>query len=119
MTLGDNLTSLESIVRPLLEAANTEHWRDSLNVLYLSGHVMAFSEELQFPCLISARGPYDEVDAASDLLKGKTTVAFTKIGKELLQIITPIFLNLFKQEEFVAAIEEDHHEKLYSLFSNL
>jgi hypothetical protein len=30
----------------LLEAANTEGWRDVLNILYLSGSVTAFSEEL-------------------------------------------------------------------------
>ena len=87
MSPEDNLSSLESIVKPLLEAAGTTHWRDSLNVLYLSGHVMAFSEELQFPCIISARGPYDEVESASDLLKGKTEIALSKVGKDIIPIM--------------------------------
>jgi len=119
MSPENNLSSLESIVKPLLEAASTTHWRNSLNVLYLSGHVMAFSEELQFPCIISARGPYDEVESASDLLKGKTEVAITKIGKDSLPIIMPVITSLLKQEELRTALEEDREEKLVKIFIDL
>jgi len=80
---------------------------------------MAYSEELQFPCIISARGPYDEVESASDLLKGKTNVAIAKVVKELLPIIMPVFFNLIKQEEVRTALEEDRQEKLVKIFGNL
>ena len=102
----DDLASLELIVKPLLEAANTEHWRGSLNVLYLSGHVMAFSEELQLPCIISGRGPFDDIELSADLLKGKYEVTLSKLGKGIIPIILPRLISFFNQPEVKEAIEQ-------------
>lgn len=116
MSKMDDLASLELIVKPLLEAANTEHWRGSLNVLYLSGHVMAFSEELQLPCIISGRGPFDDIELSADLLKGKYEVTLSKLGKGIIPIILPRLISFFNQPEVKEAIEHEEDGEFLSLW---
>jgi hypothetical protein len=118
MSIDENSASLESIMRPLLEAANTELWRDSLNVLYLSGQVMAFSESFQLPCLISARGPYDEINDTVDLLKGKNKVITSELGKEFIPIIIPWISSFFRNEDIRDSLDEEDQSKFISQLYN-
>lgn len=103
---------MEHAVKPLLEAANTQEWRDVLNILYLSGSVAAFSEELQIPCLVSAEGPYDEIERSRDLLQGKATVAITPLMKDLVRMLLPRIMVVLQKREVLNALEEDNEEIL-------
>jgi len=106
---------MESAIKPLLEAANTQHWRDALNILYLSGHVAALSEEFQLPCLVRASGPYDEIDLSMDLLKGKSTVAITPLVKEFIRMFLSRFIAIYRKDEVLTAIKEEKEERLTML----
>src|SRR5467141_912267 len=64
-------SDLEPVVKPLIDLANTEHWRGALNVLYLNGGVLNFLEGTPVPVLISLRGTDEGVEEMIDLLMGK------------------------------------------------
>jgi hypothetical protein len=104
-----DLSSMEYAVRPLLEAATTEGWRNVLKILFLSGPVTLLSEELPFPCLVSAEGPYDEVEQSVDLLKGKANIAITPIIKALgrLFFLSPKIITMLQRIENVAKEKEE------------
>ena len=119
MSYRDQGSTFEPIVKPLVQAANTEHWRESLNVLYLSGNVMAFSEEYRFPCIISGRGPIEEVDLAIDLLKGKTAVTTTQLGKGMIALFMPTLIRFFQQEGIKNAFEENIEANLIPIMTKL
>jgi len=115
MSFIDQSAALEPIVKPLLEAANTELWKESLNILYLNGNVLAFSEEYQFPCIISARGPFEEVELSIDLLRGKTKVTFSELLKEFLASLTPMLITFFKQPEVRKTIDNNLEDEFIVL----
>ena len=119
MSDHDSLASLESIVKPLLEAANTDHWRNSLNVLYLSGQDMAFSEDLRLPCLLSAKGPFEDIELSADLLRGNKKVTTNMLGKEFIPIILPRIVRFFNTDEVKAAITEEKEDAFLSLWMGL
>lgn len=106
---------MEPSIRPLLEAANTETWKDSLNILYISGHVTSFSEELDIPLLVSARGPYHETTQSLDLLKGKATVAISPIIKKFAKSLLSNILGIMKQSDVTSIIQEDNEEMATAL----
>jgi hypothetical protein len=105
-------SSMEYAVKSLLEAANTEGWRDVLNILYLSGSVTAFSEELQLPCLVSAKGPYEKIEHSIDLLRGKAEVAITPLIKELAKMILPRIIVILQRSKITTVIKEERQEML-------
>jgi hypothetical protein len=67
----------------------TEGWRNVLKIFFLSGPVTLLSEELPFPCLVSAEGPYDEVEQSVDLLKGKANISLIPIIKAVVRLLSP------------------------------
>ncbi len=105
-------SSTEHAVKPLLEAANTEEWRGVLNILRLNGSVVAYSEELKIPCLVSTEGPYDEIELSRDLLQGKAAVAITPLMKRLVTLILPKIMVVLQKSEVITANEEDREEIL-------
>lgn len=98
---------LEYAIRPLLEAANTKDWKGVLNILYLSGPVTAFSEELQLPCLVSAEGPYDGIQHSMDLLTGKAKVAFSSLIKALVNMFLSKVMIILQRSKVTTAVEEE------------
>lgn len=110
-----DFSSMEPVLKPLLEAANTQHWLDALRILYLSGHITALSEVFQLPCLVSAVGPFDEVEHSIDLLKGKANVALMPLLKEAMRMFLPKFMAIYQKEEFITAINEEQQERFVML----
>lgn len=103
--------SMEHAVKPLLESATTETWRNVLNVLYFSGHVASF-KNLQLQCLISAQGPFKEIQPAADLLKGRAEVALTPLVKDLVRVFLPKILFVLRKDEVVSATDEKRQEMI-------
>lgn len=92
----------EVFVKPLLEAANTDHWRDALRILFVSGHVLSlYPSPIDLPCLISVQGPYQIVSRSADLLNGKANVAVTTLMGSALQFVLPKFSVLMREEATV------------------
>jgi len=92
-------SELEVFVKPLLEAANTNHWRDALRILFVSGHVLSlYPSPIDLPCLVSAQGPYQTISRSADLLNGKANVAVTTLIGSALQIFLPKISVLMREE---------------------
>lgn len=111
MVIERNSCPMEHAVKPLLESAATETWRDVLNILYFSGHVVSF-ENLQLPCLVSAQGHFNEIQPAADLLRGRAEVALTPLVKDLVRVFLPKILFVLRKGEVVSATEEKKQEMI-------
>jgi hypothetical protein len=92
-------TIAESALRPLVEAANTEYWKNALNVLYLNGGVLSFSDGYQIPVLISLNGKDEGVERFIDLLMGKAKTGFTQIIASFLRFILPQILTFAQNKK--------------------
>lgn len=91
----------ENCIKPLLEASNTKFWKDALDILFISGHVISYSSSpFNFPCLVSIKGPYDRIDPSIDLLEGKSIVKIAPLISSIIQIFLPKIMVIAKREEF-------------------
>ncbi|WXG44275.1 MAG: hypothetical protein WED04_09625 [Promethearchaeati archaeon SRVP18_Atabeyarchaeia-1] len=103
---------MESAVKPLLEAAVAEQWKDVLSILYLNGSVIALSEDLQMFCLVSASGPYQDIDRSMDILKGKSEVELVPVFKEFFSMLLPRIMVILRKEEVALANKEEKQQML-------
>lgn len=87
----------EFIVRPLVEAALTTGWRPALNLLYFHGTLLALSEEIGLPVLVSVRGDTTGLEQVSDLLKAQTASGVSRILRSWMKEVLP---------EVIKAVEE-------------
>jgi hypothetical protein len=93
-------SSCEIIVKPLIEATQTDSWQNALEILFISGHVISFSQDAyNFPCLISAKGPIEKTEKSLDLLKGKGNVAIKPLISKTAKIFLPKILMMAQLPE--------------------
>ena len=91
-------SSCEIIVKPLIEAANTRNWQNALDILFISGHTLSFSKEtIDFPCLISATGPIEDLDKSIELLTMKGNHAIKPLISSGLKRFLPTLLLFAKK----------------------
>ncbi len=103
----------EVFVKPLLEAANTNHWKDALRVLFVSGHVLSlYPSPIDLPCLVSVQGPYQTISRSADLLRGRANVAVTTLMGSALQLFLPQISVLMKEETITQNITEESGEQM-------
>lgn len=99
-------SELEPEVRPLTDAAHTQQWKSALNILFLNGSVLQFSEEMGIPCLVTSTGPVERIDRIMDLLLGKATTNLYPLIVPLARHFIPKVLLVLKRTEITEVDEE-------------
>jgi hypothetical protein len=109
---------LEPLVRPLLYASNTKHFRDSLNILFLNGSVFEVVEKTGVCSLISLKGASKDVDKAIDLMEGKSRTNIASFYNEFFRlVILPFTINVLKQMDILKQKEFDEKQIRMSIFT--
>ena len=91
-------SDLESTVRPLIEASNTEHWKSALKVLYLNPSILSFGKEFPVPVLVGLDGNDEEIEESIDLLMGKAKTSITPLIGSFLKLVIPRVLVIAKEQ---------------------
>jgi hypothetical protein len=103
-------------VKPLVEAANTDNWRHALNLLYINGLVMSFSQEVPLPALVGLKGAEQDVEMSMDLLQGKAKTALAPLVSSLARLFVPKILLMVQKTEFIEAMGKGQQELATTLF---
>jgi hypothetical protein len=82
-------SALETHIRPLLDAANTNSWKHALDILMINGNVLVADENFKTPCLISQTGSLDNVQKAMELLTAKGNSNIIPLLTDLMKIFLP------------------------------
>jgi hypothetical protein len=90
-------SALEPLVKGYLDASNTQHYKDSLNILFLNGLVFEVFENSGICCLISLYGSDNSIDKCIDLIEGKAKTNIAPFFKEIFKTLLPQFMIIFKQ----------------------
>jgi len=117
MKIEKDSSALESEIKPLLDAANTENWKDALNILYYNGSVLVFSEEMRIPCLVSLKGPVDDLSQAIDLLFGRAKTNIAPLVVAIARFFIPkVFVMMRKTEKELSSTGEMKEETAVAMF---
>jgi hypothetical protein len=65
----------EWAVKPLIEAAYSETWNHALDILFIGGPLLSFSETIPTPFLISFNGDEKGTEKFRDLFQAKASSA--------------------------------------------
>ncbi len=87
----------EPIVEPLVHAAQTTGWKPSLNLLYFHGSLLALSEEIGLPVLVSVRGDTSGLDHVSELLKAQTSSGMSRLMRSWMKEVVPSVLQAIQE----------------------
>ncbi|MEM2147548.1 MAG: hypothetical protein QXJ94_02960 [Candidatus Bathyarchaeia archaeon] len=82
-------SSLESAITPFIDAANTKHWKNALNIFYLNGSVLEIPEATGIPCLISQKGSTEGIEESIDLLVGKSQTKLLPLIIDIAKLFLP------------------------------
>ena len=90
-------SSLEAVIFPFIDVANTTRWRHALNILYLNGAVLETLEGTGIPCLISQTGSTEAAEDSIDLLTGRSQTRLTPLIIDFAKLFLPKLLHLVRQ----------------------
>jgi hypothetical protein len=110
--------AFEGAVKPLVDAANTDNWRHALNLLYINGSVMSFSQEVPLPALVGLEEAEQDVEMSMDLLQGKAKTALASLVSGLARLFVPKILSMLQKPEYVEAMRKDQQELTTALFAS-
>lgn len=87
----------ESLVEFLVHAGSTESWRPALNLLYFHSSLLALSEEIGLPVLVSVSGDISGLSEVSELLKAQTAAGLSKLTRSWMKEVVPRVLQTIKE----------------------
>lgn len=89
----------EQGVKPLIDAAYSEQWKGALDILFISGSILSFSEEIPIPVVIGFEGSNDGNEKLIDLYEARMKTELLELISPLLNIILPPLFNLFAEQK--------------------
>lgn len=89
---------LEDAVSPLVDAARTELWRNTLNILYINGSVLEFDHDIPVPVVVGMRGTDEGVGHFIELMESKFNVDVSRIVGSLAVKMLPNIIGAVIQE---------------------
>ena len=104
----------EWAVKPLIEAAYSETWNHALDILFIGGPLLSFSETIPTPFLISFNGDEKGTAKFRDLFQAKASSEIIDLISPLIEELMPTITTIISQEN-VGGNEEDR-QRIVSLF---
>lgn len=89
----------ESAVKPLVDAAYSEKWKAALNILYISGGLLSFSEQILIPILIGFEGSNERNEEMIDLYQARMKTEASELLSPLFTRFLPKILTLMAQQD--------------------
>ena len=116
MRLKDNKINIQNewAVKPLIDAVYSKTWNNVLNILFIGGPLLSFSETIPTPFLISFDGDETGTEKFRDLFEAKATSEIIDLISPLLGELMPKVFTFIAQEE-IQGNEEDT-QRVVSLF---
>jgi hypothetical protein len=101
----------EDAVAPFVVAANTQAWRNALNLLYVNGSGMVLSE-ISMPVLVSLEGKEEDVTMSLDLMRGKGATVAPSLATAILTMFMPGLKALMQNPALAETGDKAGEEKI-------
>ncbi len=104
----------EWAVKPLIDAAYSETWSHALDILFIAGPLLIFSEIIPTPFLISFDGDETGTEKFRDLFQGKASSEIIDLISPLMEEFMPKIIAIVSQENKQG--KEEDTQRVVSLF---
>ena len=101
----NNYDREEYAIKPLIDAANSNQWKEALNILFINGALLSFSDDIPTPFLIGVNGEITGIAKVMDLHNAKFNTELSELLPPILEKIMPPIFSIVAQSK--TELEED------------
>ena len=118
-SLKSESSELEEVVKPLIQAANSNEWKEGLNILFYSGTILAFSEELRTPFLVEGKGDFEGIGKIKDLFDSKAKTELPELLSPMIKSFFPQIMTMAREIEKTESKEEESKKQFVAIISSM